>query len=77
MKSIQIRSFFWSVFSRIPTEYGEIPSANAGKYKPEKTPYLDTFDVVISQRKLTYYLHDKITEGFDSYLLIVMIEIDL
>ena len=24
MKSIQIRSFFWSVFSRIRTEYGEI-----------------------------------------------------
>ena len=24
MKSVQIRSFFWSVFSRIRTEYGEI-----------------------------------------------------
>ena len=24
MKSVQIRRFFWSVFSRIPTEYGEI-----------------------------------------------------
>ena len=23
MKSVQIRSFFWSVFSRIQTEYGE------------------------------------------------------
>ena len=32
VKSVQIRSFFWSVFSRIWTEYG-----------PEKTPYLDTF----------------------------------
>ena len=30
--NFQIRSFFWSVFYRIPTEYG-----------PEKTPYLDTF----------------------------------
>ena len=27
--------FFWSVFSRIQTEYG-----------PEKTPYLDTFHAV-------------------------------
>ena len=26
VKSIQIRSFFWSVFSRIRTEYGEIRS---------------------------------------------------
>ena len=34
MKSVQIRSYFWLVFSRIPTEYGEIP---------EVTPYLDTF----------------------------------
>ena len=25
VKSAQIRSFFWSVFSRIRTEYGEIP----------------------------------------------------
>ena len=32
MKSFQIRSFFWSVFSPIRTEYGA-----------EKNPYLDTF----------------------------------
>ena len=35
IKSVQIRSFFWSVFSRIRTEYG-----------PEKTMYLDTFHAV-------------------------------
>ena len=35
VKSVQIGSFFWSVFSRIRTEYG-----------PEKTPYLDTFHAV-------------------------------
>ena len=35
VKSVQIRSFFWSVFS-----------PNAGKYGPEKTPYLDTFHAV-------------------------------
>ena len=36
LKSLQIRSFFWSVFSFIWTEYGL-----------EKTPYLDTFHVVM------------------------------
>ena len=35
VKSVQIRSYFWSVFS-----------LNAGKYGPAITPYLDTFHVV-------------------------------
>ena len=35
VKSVQIRSFFWSVFS-----------PNARKYGPEKTPYLDTFNAM-------------------------------
>ena len=35
VKDVQIRSNFWSVFSRIRTEYG-----------PEITPYLDTFQAV-------------------------------
>ena len=35
VKSVQIRSFFWSLFSRIRTKYG-----------PENTPYLDTFHAV-------------------------------
>ena len=26
IKSAQIRSFFWSAFSRIPTEYGDLPN---------------------------------------------------
>ena len=37
MKSVQIRSFFWSVVSHI---------RNARKYGSEKTPYLDTFHAV-------------------------------
>ena len=41
VKCVQIRSFFWSVFFHIQTEYGEI-NPNGGKYGPEKTPYLDT-----------------------------------
>ena len=52
-ESVQIRSYFWSVFSCIRTEYGDsllsgdsllcVFSPNIGKYGPEITPYLDTF----------------------------------
>ena len=38
MKSVRIRSFSGPYFP--------VFSPNAGKYGPEKTPYLDTFDVV-------------------------------
>ena len=50
VKCVQIRSFFWSVFSRIRTEYREylsVSSPNAGKYGLEKTPDLDTFHAVM------------------------------
>ena len=40
-KCFQIRSFFWSVFSRIQNEYGEIRS------------YLDTFHVVFTSQAFT------------------------
>ena len=46
MNSIQIRSFFWSVFSRIWTEYWDLQST--GKYGLEKTPNLDTFYAVLT-----------------------------
>ena len=42
VKSVEIPSFFWSVFSCIQTKYGD----SLGKYGPEKTPYLDTFHTV-------------------------------
>ena len=63
VKSVQIRSYFWSVFSCIQTGYGdvltgygdtEIFSPNTGKYRPEITPYLDTFHTVME----ILYLHD-------------------
>ena len=38
LKSVQIRSFFWFVFSRIRTD-----TENTAKYGQGKTPYLDTF----------------------------------
>ena len=46
VKSVQIRSFFWSVFSCIPIKYGDLLSSNTGKYGSEETPYLDTFHAV-------------------------------
>ena len=35
VKSVQMRSFFWSVFSCI--------CRNTGKYRPEKTPFFGYF----------------------------------
>ena len=45
VKSVQIRRFFWSVFS--------VCSPNTGKYGPKKTPYLDTFHGVLNIKPLT------------------------
>ena len=48
----QIRSFFWSVFSRIRSEYGEIRRISPYSVRmrentdQKKTPYLNTFHVV-------------------------------
>ena len=39
-ESVQIRSYFWSVFS-----------LNAGNYGPEITPYLDTFRAVVELKQ--------------------------
>ena len=47
MKSVQIRSYFWYVFSFIRIEYGDLFNPSTGKYGPEITPYLDTFHAVI------------------------------
>ena len=57
LKSAQIQSFFWSVFFHIRTEYVTILQTitNAGKYGPEKTPYLDTFHAVHRPVPLTLW----------------------
>ena len=46
--SVQIRSFFWSILPSfgMNTKYVSVFSLNAGKYVPEKAPYLDTFHAV-------------------------------
>ena len=43
MKSVQIRSFFWPIFSRIRTEYGDLQS---------KSPYLVQMRENTDQKKL-------------------------
>ena len=45
VKSVQIRSFFWSVFSRIRTVF----SLNAGKYGPEKIRIWTLFTQCLGQ----------------------------
>ena len=52
VKSVQIRSLLWSVFSRI--RYLSVFSPNARKYGPEKSPYLDTFQTVVWRNSLLY-----------------------
>ena len=53
------RSFFWSVFSRIRTEYGAISylsvfSPNTGKCRPERTTHLATFREVMKNFRIGY-----------------------
>ena len=69
VKSVQIRSYFWSVFSCIRIEYGpylSVFSPNTGKYGPEITPHLDTFPAVVLIPKLTKDNNDffKKQQGF-------------
>ena len=58
VKSVQIRSYFWSVFSCIRTEYGEVISLhispNTGKYGPEINPYLGIFHAVPLKKILQF-----------------------
>ena len=54
MKSVQIWSFFWSVFS-----------ASTGKYGPEKTLFLDTFHAVKFKQNVTQIiLYYHVTKQF-------------
>ena len=56
VKSVQIQSFFWYVFSLIWTEYGDLLYlSNAGKSRPEKTPYLDIFWTLINVKETIHF----------------------
>ena len=57
VKSVQIRRFFWSIFSCILTEYSVRIQENTDQ---KKTPYLDTFHAVIRNYKndeKDFFLH--------------------
>ena len=62
VKSVQIRSFFWSIFSRIWNEYGDLRSKSPYSVQirentdQKKTPYLDIFCAV------------KLTPGFKNHM---------
>ena len=49
VKSVQIRSYFWSLFS-----------PNTGKYRPEiSSKYFDTFDTLLTQLRLLNLMQSK------------------
>ena len=54
VKSVRIRSFFWSVFPLF--------GLNTGKYGAEKTPYLDTFHAVLINKH--FQPHHKFSKIF-------------
>ena len=57
LKNVEIRSFFFSVFSCIQTEYEDLRSVvspNTGKYGPQKNSYLDIFSRSVSFNSLMH-----------------------
>ena len=57
-KVSQVRSFFWSVFSRIQIEYGEI----------EETSYLDTFHALKYQKQALTAAPNRGNQGINQTL---------
>ena len=60
VKSVRSRNFFWSVFYRIRSEYGEIQSISPNSVRmrentDQKTPSTDTFHAV------KYYVYQILT----------------
>ena len=58
------KSFFWSIFSRTRTEYGDSQSfrifiPNTGKYGPEKNPFLILFLQCLLSTVAPYSFSDK------------------
>ena len=64
VKRVEMQNFFWSVFSRIWTEYGDLRSklriqSKCGKIRTRKTSYLDSFHVVASLATLKTNLSEE------------------
>ena len=79
VKSVQIQSFFWSLFPAfvLNTEYLSVFSPNAGKYGPEKTPYLDTFNAVEDFQIWKNILHPSTKRQYGGSRLLLLILISL
>ena len=70
VKSVQIRSYFWSVFSCIRTEF----SPNTETYGPEITPYNSVFGHFSRSGKYSDYekpLHEVETRKADETILFI------
>ena len=67
MKSVQIRSFFWSVLSCFRTEYGDLLRKSPYSVQiqenmdQKKTPYLDTFQAVYNEKLMMVMMRIMIT----------------
>ena len=81
VKSVQTRGYFWSAFFCIWTEYLFTPyfsvfTPNTGKYRPEITPYLNTFQAMLNIGKswAKKYFTDRrtgnIIHGFRDWVLV-------
>ena len=72
MKSVQIRSFFWSKSSFIPV----FSSPNTGKWGPEKTPYFGRFphgvNILHRNYEITdFFLTSQVLVTFPDFLVIL------
>ena len=64
-KSVQMGSFFWSVFSHIRNEYREIRiHSECEKYGPKETPYLDTFHAVSNYHYHHHYQMRRLSQTY-------------
>ena len=61
VKSVQLQSFFWSVFS-----------PNTGKYGPEKTQYFNTFHVVLRTVSACYTFFVAKTKVADCFIELIL-----
>ena len=61
VKSVQIRSFLWSVFSRIRTEYGEILriQSECGKIRTRKNSVFGHFSRSVSRHLIAIFSRSK------------------
>ena len=64
--------FFWSVFSRIWTEYGEIRSirSECGKIRTKKTPDTDNFYAVVGSIRVSLFSRKiaKVTKTYEIFV---------